>query len=68
MEGKCSICGCTDKDACLDEGTGETCCWIEKDLCSFCAIAAPAAPLVELFNDADANQLIRQYRALKAGA
>ncbi len=33
----CRICGCTDDNACVDEETGETCTWVEDDLCSNCA-------------------------------
>ena len=32
----CRICGCTDDNACVDEETGETCTWVEDDLCSNC--------------------------------
>jgi len=32
----CGICGCTDEDACIDEG-GWPCWWVQPDLCSECA-------------------------------
>ena len=36
-EPTCRVCGCTDDD-CYDcyERTGETCHWVEEDLCSAC--------------------------------
>ena len=36
VDRKCRICECTDFHACLNDATGETCYWIEEDLCSFC--------------------------------
>ena len=32
----CRVCGCWQYDACLGEN-GETCHWVEADLCSACA-------------------------------
>lgn len=32
----CRVCGCTDEKACVDKNTGETCTWVEEDLCSRC--------------------------------
>ena len=32
----CRVCGCTDATACTCEETGETCHWVEADLCSEC--------------------------------
>ncbi len=32
---RCSVCGCTEADACRVHGVG--CCWIRPDLCSGCA-------------------------------
>lgn len=39
----CRVCGCTDQDAsvCI-AATGETCWWVEPDLCSRCRIEAHA--------------------------
>lgn len=34
-EPRCRICGCTDWRACVDDD-GETCFWVEQDLCSAC--------------------------------
>ncbi len=34
-ERKCRKCGCTEKRACVKEGT--PCHWVERDLCSACA-------------------------------
>ena len=33
----CRVCGCRNNAACCDEKTGETCHWVEPDLCSACA-------------------------------
>ncbi len=33
----CRICGCTDSNPCVDEVSGDTCYWVETDLCSFCS-------------------------------
>lgn len=40
-ERKCRRCGCTDADCsgCI-ERTGRPCYWVEKDLCSACAVVA----------------------------
>ena len=35
--GVCRVCGCTDSTPCVDPATGETCSWVEPDLCSACA-------------------------------
>lgn len=32
----CRVCGCLDWNACINRW-GETCWWVEEDLCSFCA-------------------------------
>ena len=37
VERKCSGCGCTDHDACVDEPRGP-CWWVEANLCSHCEI------------------------------
>ncbi len=34
---ECRVCGCTEDNACVNEETGETCYWVEDDLCSECA-------------------------------
>lgn len=39
----CRICGCRNEDACVDECSGETCHWIEPDLCSACEKKGPEA-------------------------
>jgi len=36
----CRVCGCTDTTPCIDGKTGDSCCWIEDDLCSACACKA----------------------------
>lgn len=43
---QCSGCGRHDRDACVDDGTGMVCFWVEEDLCSSCAarLAAEADP------------------------
>lgn len=33
----CATCACSEFDACLDQGTGETCAWASKDRCTSCA-------------------------------
>ena len=33
----CKVCGCTDDNACINKETGETCHWVEDDLCSVCS-------------------------------
>lgn len=44
-EGVCRVCGCTDDDCsqCVEK-TGAPCHWVEPDLCSACAGAAPGYP------------------------
>lgn len=37
VERKCSSCGCTDHDACVDEPRGP-CWWVQAELCSHCEI------------------------------
>jgi hypothetical protein len=32
----CRACGCTDVNACLNDGTGQPCHWVAEDLCSAC--------------------------------
>ena len=32
----CHLCGCTERDACLDPATGETCAWSGADTCTAC--------------------------------
>ena len=34
---KCRVCGCTEDNACVNDETGDTCYWVEDDLCSECA-------------------------------
>ncbi len=33
---KCRVCGCTEANACPDDGSGNPCHWVEDDLCSAC--------------------------------
>ena len=40
MDGTCRVCGCTDVNACLDDGTGSACHWVQPDLCSTCTICS----------------------------
>ena len=42
----CRECGCTDDNACVDKGTGDTCGWAEDNLCTFCKDkeATPSGP------------------------
>jgi hypothetical protein len=41
-ERRCRSCGCTEFTACVvDEDTGETCRWVEWDLCSACLPPLP---------------------------
>ena len=62
----CRVCGCTDFEPCISPG-GETCRWIEDDLCDFCDIeGSDAEPLVELFSESDLDRMIARRRA--AGA
>ena len=35
-EAACRVCGCRQNRACCDEESGETCHWVEADLCSAC--------------------------------
>ena len=35
--GTCRICGCTENNPCIDDNSGDTCSWVEPDLCSACA-------------------------------
>lgn len=67
---KCRVCGCTDLEPCISEG-GETCAWIECDLCDFCDDAAAFQldhpdvvdePLVELYSESDLNREIAERR------
>lgn len=34
----CRECGCSEFEPCINPLSGETCHWIEPDLCSFCAL------------------------------
>ena len=36
----CRSCGCTDNNACIHRFSGETCHWVELDLCSACICAS----------------------------
>jgi hypothetical protein len=43
----CHVCGCTEADACVvDPATGETCFWVEPELCSECACPLPVLAVV----------------------
>ncbi len=60
---ECRSCGCTEYDACVDEATGFTCHWTERDLCSFCQTAnGETARLVELVSDAEATAYLQSRR------
>ena len=65
---RCRVCGCTELEPCIVEATGETCAWIEEDLCDFCETAeSDAEPLVELFSEGDLDRFIA-VRRRAAGA
>lgn len=38
----CRVCGCTDTRACINE-QGDSCYWVEPDLCSQCGVAGSSA-------------------------
>jgi hypothetical protein len=63
MNRECSICGCTDDDACVDQDTGERCHWIIANnvaTCSFCAEELGAKNnLVQTYSEADARQFLK---------
>lgn len=53
---RCRVCGCTDDAACLN-----ACSWVERDLCSTCAVAAEAlASWLYNAKDADKTALNRE--------
>ena len=60
----CRACGCSDLDACADEG-GDPCWWAEEDLCTSCASggASPAA-FAPLYLPVG-HQALRRIRAAK---
>lgn len=37
----CRVCGCTESHACPDDGSGNPCHWVERDLCSACVPIPP---------------------------
>ena len=43
VDKQCRLCGCTDDNACLEPETGETCHWVEPDLCSACSAQVEAS-------------------------
>ena len=47
---KCRVCGCTDFEPCVSAG-GETCAWIEDNLCDFCE-----GKEVRLYTEGDLNR------------
>ena len=36
---RCRVCGCSERNACVNTVTGLTCSWVQYDLCSACAPA-----------------------------
>jgi hypothetical protein len=57
---KCRVCGCTDLEPCISAG-GETCAWIDADLCDFCE-DGELDPVVGLYTEGDLNQVIAARR------
>jgi hypothetical protein len=35
---RCRFCKCSEMAPCINPGTGDTCMWLDEDLCSFCAM------------------------------
>jgi hypothetical protein len=58
---QCRVCGCTDEDACVDLA-GQSCHWVEADLCSACVGEVESAPLVEIYTEGEANAAIAAMR------
>jgi ParB/RepB/Spo0J family partition protein len=42
--GTCRVCGCTETTPCIDKKSGDSCSWVEPDLCSACADKAEKKP------------------------
>lgn len=64
----CERCGCTELEACPDDGTGGPCAWVRPGLCSACATDAEldgaaleldAPPAPPLLYDAYGGVLVR---------
>jgi len=68
MNGMCEVCGCTDDDPCVDEATGETCCWAGPDLCSFCAHLTDVGPLIVPATDYQAQRFIDELRRARGAS
>jgi aspartate/methionine/tyrosine aminotransferase len=51
----CRVCGCTESNACVN-ADGETCDWIEEDLCSACANGGDASA-----EELAANQMLENF-------
>lgn len=59
----CRVCGCTDDKACVDKETGETCTWVEEDLCSKCKKKLDALGSPDLVTFLCSNvECVRTYR------
>ena len=45
MEKRCSICGCTEDNACWDEELGQPCSWsnVDPEICTVCIKAEEAS-------------------------
>jgi transcription elongation factor Elf1 len=63
-EATCRVCGCTDVDPCITD-LGETCAWVEPDLCNFCA-EIEGASLVVPVSEYGAQRFIDKRRRLIA--
>jgi hypothetical protein len=68
----CSLCGCTDLDACQDPDTGLPCSWVnglgDEDVCTVCAKTAAAvenSTRVEIYSPHEAQQFIESTRAAR---
>ncbi len=56
----CRVCGCTEFEPCISDG-GETCAWIEEDLCDFCD-AETDGRMVKVFSEGDLNAVLAARR------
>jgi hypothetical protein len=64
MRRRCSVCGCTDSQACIDR-FGTPCYWVEPDLCSECSVMS--SELIDVSDDADGGD-VRIYSEGEANA
>ena len=60
---ECRDCGCTDSEPCLFL-SGDTCCWVEADLCSACAAMSEdgEGPVLVLPGSAEYRETLEAIR------